>query len=185
MTKGLLVVVSGPSGAGKTSVCRFLYDKPDVVPSVSATTRAPRRGEVEGRDYFFLSAEEFERRIAKGWFLEWAKVFDNYYGTPKGPVLEAIGRGKICLLEIDVQGGKQVKENYPEALAIFIAPPSAEEAARRLESRRTESTEQRQRRIREFEREMAEGQNYDRIVVNRVLAEARRDVWQIIRNARR
>lgn len=182
---GLLVVISGPSGAGKTSICRRLVEHDDVVPSVSMTTRKPRPGEVDGQDYYFTDEEDFRRKIDQGYFLEWARVFDRYYGTPQREVDRAVEAGKICLLEIDVQGGVQVIEKVPEVVSIFIEPPSFEAVVRRLTDRDTESEAERERRLKEYEKEMDAGRRYAHHVVNDHLDEATATVWTIICQARR
>ncbi len=125
--KGLLIVISGPSGAGKGTICKELLKKEDLWVSVSATTRSPRKGEENGVHYFFLNKDEFNERIEKDDFLEYAKVHQNLYGTPKSSVLEKINNGNNVILEIDIQGALKVKETYPEGIFIFILPPSMEE----------------------------------------------------------
>lgn len=133
--RGRLVVISGPSGAGKTSVCRALKQHPDVEFSVSATTRTMRQGEVDGVDYHFLSREDFQRRLGENQFLEWASYNGNLYGTPRWPMDAALARGKVFLLEIEVKGTRQLRERGVEGLYVFIAPPSIAELRRRLEVR--------------------------------------------------
>ncbi len=164
---GRLIVIAGPSGVGKgTVVRRLLQVRPDLVLSVSCTTRAPRRGEVEGRDYRFLSVAEFDRLVADGAFLEWADVFGDRKGTLEGPVREAMARGADVVLEIDVQGAAIVRRRVPEALLIFLVPPSRAELERRLRARRTEDGETLERRLAAAERELAEAPGFDRVVVN-------------------
>lgn len=133
--RGKLVVISGPSGAGKTSVCRALKQHPEVEFSVSATTRERRRGEVDGADYHFLSRDDFQRRLGENQFLEWASYNGNLYGTPRWPMDAALARGKVFLVEIEVKGTRQLRERGVEGLYVFIAPPSIEELRRRLERR--------------------------------------------------
>jgi guanylate kinase len=169
---------------GKTSIGRWLVKQPGVTPSVSATSRRPRPTEVDGRDYWFITEDEFRRRIDEGFFLEWAKVFGNYYGTPRGPVEKAVADGMVCLLEIDVQGARQVMEKCPAAVTIFVTAPSFEEAARRLAGRRTETEAQRQVRLEEYNREMAASHLYQHVIVNSDLDASRREAWDIIRQAR-
>ncbi len=134
-TRGKLVVISGPSGAGKTSVCRALKQHPEVEFSVSATTRERRRGEVDGADYHFLSRDDFQRRLGENQFLEWASYNGNLYGTPRWPMDAALARGRVFLVEIEVKGTRQLRERGVEGLYVFIAPPSIDELRRRLERR--------------------------------------------------
>jgi guanylate kinase len=133
--RGKLVVISGPSGAGKTSVCRALKQHPDVEFSVSATTRPRRQGEEDGVDYHFLSRDDFQRRLGENQFLEWASYNGNLYGTPRWPMDAALGRGKVFLVEIEVKGTRQLRERGVQGLYVFIAPPSIDELRRRLERR--------------------------------------------------
>lgn len=138
--KGLLLVVSGPSGVGKGTICKeYLSKYDDCTLSVSATTRAPREGEVDGVSYFFLSHDEFRKKIDAGGFLEHAVFCDNYYGTPKDAVMEKLDEGKNVILEIEVQGALQVRSHYPEAVFVFVIPPSMEELENRLRGRGTET----------------------------------------------
>ena len=178
MTLGRMLVVSGPSGSGKSTICKRLLQDPRVVFSVSATTRKPRPGEVDGRDYHFLSADEFRARIAKGAFIEHAEVFGNLYGTLREPMEAAKARGQVYLLEIDVQGANQLRALGEEGVYIFIAPPDFEELKRRLSGRGTESPEVLQRRLHKAEDELRERHRYDHVVVNeeleRAVAEVRR-----------
>ena len=163
-------MVSAPSGSGKTTLCRMLLQRlPGLVRSVSATTRSPRRGEKNRRDYFFMDAREFRARQRRGVFLEWARVFGSYYGTPKPFVTAALKRGKDVLLSVDVQGARQVKRRYPDAVLIFILPPSMKVLARRLRKRATERADSIQRRLRDARRELAEVGRYDYALVNRKL----------------
>jgi guanylate kinase len=178
MTLGRMLVVSGPSGSGKSTICKRLLLDPRVVFSVSATTRKPRPGEVDGRDYHFLSADEFRARIAKGAFIEHAEVFGNLYGTLREPMEAAKARGQVYLLEIDVQGANQLRALGEEGVYIFIAPPDFEELKRRLSGRGTESPEVLQRRLHKAEDELRERHRYDHVVVNddleRAVGEVRR-----------
>jgi guanylate kinase len=168
--KGLLIVVSAPSGTGKTTLCRMLLKEFENMEfSVSYTTRPPRKGEVNGKDYFFVSREEFERMVEEGDFLEWANVYGNLYGTSKSQVLKALEEGKDILLDIDVQGALQVKKNLPEAVLIFIMPPSFEELEKRLRSRGTDSEEVIEKRLNVAKEEIKKAPFYDYIVVNDVL----------------
>jgi guanylate kinase len=148
--------------------------------SISVTTRPPRPGERDGVDYYFVSEEEFQRLRESGGLLEWACVYGNYYGTPRQPVEEALGRGEDVLLEIDVQGARQVKEKCPEAVAIFIMPPSYQELARRLAGRGTEDTCQRSRRLALAKAEVSQARYYDYVVVNEDVAAAADKIRAII-----
>ena len=133
--KGLLLVVSGPAGAGKGTICKVLMNRnEDLKLSVSATTRQPRTGEVEGVNYYFLTHEKFNDMISKNEFLEYAQTYSNFYGTPKGPVMESLEKGQDVVLEIEMQGARQVKQIYPDAILIFVLPPSLNELQTRLSS---------------------------------------------------
>lgn len=169
MKKGILVIVSGPSGVGKGTVAKALLEGSEgqMVFSVSATTRKPRPGEEHGREYFFISDEEFEQMILDGEFLEYMHVFGrNFYGTPKSYVEEQLEMGHDVLLDIDVNGAMKVKENRPEAVAIMLAPPSMKELRRRLESRGTEEQPVIERRLSEAKSELSRMKEYDYVVVN-------------------
>src|SRR5476649_1836327 len=140
--RGLLIIISGPSGAGKGTICKSFMDRnKDVSVSVSATTRAPRKGEVEGVNYHFMSKEKFEEKIKSNDFLEYANVYDNYYGTPKSNVEEILESGRNVILEIDIQGALKVKENTEEGVFIFILPPSMQELKDRIIKRGSETKE--------------------------------------------
>lgn len=167
MRKGNLFVVSGPSGSGKgTLVSRLLEEVPDAWVSVSATTRQPRDGEVEGVHYFFKTEDEFRQLVEADGFLEWARYSGNCYGTPRASVEERMREGRQVVLEIDMQGGFQIREKMPEAVLVFIEPPSLEELRRRLEGRGTETTEQIQKRMEAAELELARKMEYDVRLVN-------------------
>lgn len=146
--KGLLLVISGPSGTGKGTICKALVEKnPSIKLSVSATTRLPRNGEVEGKNYFFKSKEEFLKMVDEGGFLEYASIYDNYYGTPKEAILNSLENGEDVILEIEMQGAMQVKRAFPEAVLVFILPPSLQELKSRIVGRGTETLEQIEKRM--------------------------------------
>ena len=166
MRKGLLVVVSGPSGAGKGTICQALLEKTPLAYSVSATTRKPRAGEVDGESYYFLSVEAFEEMIEKDELLEWAKVYDNYYGTPLKKVEEKLAAGEDILLEIDTQGAMKVREKFPEGVYIFILPPSLAELERRIRGRDTETEDVLQKRVAAAIDEIEAGKCYKYVVTN-------------------
>jgi guanylate kinase len=164
-----LIVVSGPSGAGKTTVTRALPGRLDLAISTSATTRAPRPGEQDGVDYYFLTPREFRKRVAEGRFVEWAEVFGQCYGTPVEELDRAGKSGRMLLLEIDVQGGIQIKKKFPEALAILLLPPEPEVLRARLSKRGTEAPQEVQRRLDMGRREIELARQagcYDAEVVN-------------------
>lgn len=165
--RGLLMVVSGPSGCGKGTVLgRLLKEDPNVFYSVSATTRAPRPGEVEGVHYFFLSKEQFEEKIKTGGMLEYANYVENYYGTPAQAVEDQRSLGHDVILEIEIQGAMQVKAKCSDAVMVFVSPPSMEELKRRLIDRKTESEEVVNNRLKTAEKEMKAISKYDYVVVN-------------------
>lgn len=165
-SSGILTVVSGFSGAGKGSIMKALLEKYDYELSVSATTRQPREGEVHGREYFFLTREEFQRMIQEDEFVEWAEYVGNYYGTPKSYVEEKLRDGKDVILEIEIQGALKVREQFPDALLLFITPPSAEELCSRLMNRGTESKEKITQRLVRASEEAIYMDSYDYIIVN-------------------
>lgn len=167
MEEGLLVVISGPSGAGKGTICmQLLMEMSFLKVSVSATTRKPREGEKDGIDYFFIEEEEFLKRVKNNEFLEYAKVYGNYYGTPKEEVFKQLKAGKDIILEIDIQGALQVKKNYPMGVFIFILPPSLTELKNRIEGRGTDSKEVILRRMESAYDELNYAFQYDYVVVN-------------------
>lgn len=166
-TKGLLIVISGPSGAGKGTICKALIEKnKEIFISVSATTRNPRLGEVDGVNYHFLSREEFIKRIEKSDFLEYAEVYGNYYGTPKSKVQDMLDRGIDVILEIDIQGALKVKENFDEGVFIFILPPSMEELKQRIIKRGSETPESLMTRFKSAYQEINYVSKYNYAVVN-------------------
>ncbi len=165
--KGQLIVISGPSGCGKTTVVReLLRQKPFLRYSVSATTRAPRQGEVHGVDYWFLDVETFQKKIREKAFLEWAEVHQAYYGTPAEPIQKWLKENKIILLDLDVQGGLSIKRQFEDAVLIFLLPPSWEELQRRLENRGADSQAQMEKRLATARHEMQEAEKYDFLVFN-------------------
>ncbi len=179
--RGILFIVSAPSGAGKTTISiRALHEIDDLEMSVSCTTRAPRAGEVDGRDYHFLERAEFERRRAAGEFAESAEVHGFLYGTPRAPIDRALADGRDMLLDIDVQGARQMKAAYREAVAVFVLPPSEEELERRLRRRGTDSPEVIARRLDRARVEMAEYKSYDYYVINRSVDESVRRFASIV-----
>ncbi|MRS12474.1 MAG: guanylate kinase [Actinobacteria bacterium] len=185
MPKGSLIVISGPSGAGKgTLVDRLVARVPRLWVSVSATTRKPRPGEMEGEDYFFLSAEEFERRVGEGDFLEWAVVHGNSYGTLASTVRDRLEAGVDVILEIDPQGAIQVKNLMPEAVLVFIVAPSMEELERRIRSRGAETDEQIKTRLATAVRELQLVETYDHVVENDDVARATDELVGIIESLR-
>jgi len=180
--KGLLIVISAPSGTGKTTLVHMLLKEfPDLEFSVSYTTRPPRSGEVDGRDYHFVDRKTFERMIEEGDFLEWAEVYGNLYGTSRTQVLRALNEGRDVILDIDTQGALQVKKNFPEAVLIFILPPSLKELERRLRNRGTDDEETIERRLKTAREEIRRAPLYDYIVVNDVLEVAYENLKSIIR----
>jgi guanylate kinase len=179
--RGFLVVISGPSGVGKTTVCeRVLAETDGVRRSISSTTREPREGETHGRDYFFVSREEFQREVEQGRFLEHATVHGDLYGTHRAIVEDLTARGFDVLLNIDVQGGEQVRRSGMEAVLVFLMPPSDEELQRRLKARRTESPQDLARRLAAARNEMARASDYDHRVVNDDVERAAKEVRGII-----
>lgn len=171
-----MVVISGPSGAGKSTICKELLRDPRVQFSVSATTRKQRPGEVHGREYHFLSVDEFRAKMARGEFIEHAEVFGNLYGTLRAPMEQALAEGRVSLLEIDVQGALQLKTLGEPGLYLFIAPPDFEALRQRLKGRGTETPEVLERRLHKAEDEWRERVKYDHVVVNDDLARAVREV---------
>lgn len=181
--KGKLVVISGPSGAGKSTVCRQMLKRMDAVLSISATTRAKSSQETDGVDYRFITRQEFLDRVKRNEFLEYAEVFGNLYGTPRDAVEQQLNAGKTVILEIDVQGGRQVRQNYSEVILIFIMPPNLDELVKRLSGRARDSAEVTKKRLEAAQREIAEAKEfYEHTVVNDDLEKAINEVINIIEN---
>ena len=185
--KGILIVVSGFSGSGKGTLMKELLTRyPDTYAlSISATTRSPREGEVDGREYFFVSKDEFEKMIAKGELIEYAKYVENYYGTPRDYVEKKLDEGKDVILEIEIQGALNVKKMFPDTLLLFVTPPSAEELRKRLVGRGTETMDVIESRM-DRACEEAEGmQNYDYLIVNDSLDRCVEEMHSIIQGEHR
>jgi len=184
--KGRVVIVSGPSGVGKSTICKEIVKRLDYVYlSVSVTTRPKSEAEINGQDYWFVSEEDFQDRIDRGLLLEYAEVFGHLYGTPKDKVEEALQAGKVVILEIDVQGAIKTKVVFPDAVTVFILPPSAKELAERLNHRGREAGEVAEERLNGAGAEIAAAwQHYKHMVINEDLQQAVNECVQIIENAR-
>jgi len=179
--RGILFVLSGPSGAGKGTLRKILFERiPDLHYSVSWTTRPPRQNEIPQKDYVFVQDQVFRELVDQGKFLEWALVHDHYYGTPRDDMEQKLLQGKDVLLEIDVQGALAVKKSYPEAVLIFIMPPSREELLDRLAKRKSESLDQISLRIQNAEEEMAHCGEYDYCVINENVDTAAADLVDLV-----
>jgi guanylate kinase len=184
--QGLAVVISGPSGAGKTTVCRKLIERYGYAFSVSATTRAPRPGEREGIDYYFVSREHFLEGVAKGEFLEHSEHFDNLYGTPRAPIERALDEGRTILLDIDVNGAAQLMQSMKASrrLTIFLQAPGSEEQERRLRGRLSDSEASIRTRLQRPEEEIARKMSYDRWVVNDAADRAVQEIHDLVEQAK-
>ncbi len=179
--RNVLIVLSGPSGVGKGTVAKLLVERnKDLSLSISCTTRAPRQGEINGREYFFIDKESFRDKISNNGFLEHSEHFDNYYGTPKDFVIKSLESNDV-LLEIDVNGGLDVKKSFPDAVLIMLAPPSIEEVRNRLVKRQTESNAKIKLRMERVSYELEKSKYYDYTVVNDVLMKAVEDIEKIIK----
>jgi len=183
MKKGLLIILSGPSGVGKGTVLKYiLEDKEHFYYSISATTRPMRHEDTDGVTYFFMSREEFEAKIERGEMLEYAEYVENLYGTPKAPIDKALDEGKHVILEIETQGALKVMEKRPDAVSIMLVPPDAETLLKRLTNRKTESAEKINKRMKQAKFELSHFYDYDYVVINRddAAADAARDILEII-----
>jgi guanylate kinase len=184
--KGRIIVISGPSGVGKSTICREVLNRLDnVCPSVSVTTRPQTKTEVNGKDYWFVTKQQFQEKLATGQLLEHAEVFGNFYGTPKDKVEETINAGKTVILEIDVQGGEKIKNICPDAVMIFIMPPARKDLAERMTKRARDDSQSAARRLGGADSEIAAAKKYyEHFVVNDDLQQAINNVIQIIQQAR-
>lgn len=180
MDKGLLFIISGPSGAGKGTICARVIEKTGMKPSISVTTRPPRVGEVEGVNYFFRTEEQYQQMIAAGEFLETAEVYKNFYGTPKAPVFDNLKKGYDVLFEVDIHGVRSIKKKYPEAIAIFIMTPDFETLEARLRDRGTETEDSMKTRLGSAKRELSMFEMFDYIVFNGDVNQAVDDVLNIV-----
>jgi len=179
--RGFALVISAPSGTGKSSITKAVLAQSDrCVLSVSATTRTPRPGEEHGKDYFFVSREEFERMVRDGELIEWAEFAGNYYGTPRAFVEKVKAHGGVVILDIDVQGALQIRRTMPDAVMVFVAPPSKSALEKRLRNRGTESEEAIQKRLARMPDELATAKHYDYLIWNDVLDVAVRHVMDVI-----
>ncbi len=182
VSKGLLIIVSGPSGAGKGTICQELLKKnPQIKISISSTTRKPRVGEVDGVDYFFTEKDKFQNMIKEDKFLEYAIVYDNYYGTPKEYVMNNLESGNDVLLEIDIAGALQIKEKFKDAAFVFILPPSLKELKSRIIGRGTESESDIEKRYGEAVSEIRQVIKYDYAIINDSICKATESIESIIR----
>ena len=177
-------MISGPSGTGKGAICAGVTAETNAVLSVSMTTRAPREHETEGKSYYFVDKERFREAIAEEGLFEYAEVFGEYYGTPKAPVLAGLEEGKDVILEIEVDGAKQIKSGMPDAILVFVLPPSLSELKKRIEGRGTETPERIELRLERVGKEIGQIGNYDYLVINDELGKAVSDMLSIMRAAR-
>lgn len=179
--RGKLIILCGPSGVGKgTLLAKVLKNLPDATVSISATTRLPRSGEIDGKNYFFISKEQFIKDIENGEFLEWAEYAGNYYGTPIKAVQKSLEEGISVILEIEIQGASQIKEKINDVVMIFILPPSFEELKTRLKGRNTETEESIAKRLAIMEEEMAKSHEFDYLIINDSLERASQELQNVI-----
>nr|CRH07846.1 Guanylate kinase (GMP kinase) [Candidatus Magnetococcus massalia] len=181
--RGFALILSAPSGTGKSTLVRHIMtERDDVCASVSTTTRGPRPGEVHGKDYFFVTKEEFQAKIAAGDFLEWAEVFGNYYGTDRAFIEQKIHEGQVILLDIDWQGARQITENLPkqDVVTAFVVPPSHDLLETRLRGRKSDSEEVIQKRMQAAAQEMSHWQEYDTIIINDDLEQAKKQLLALV-----
>ena len=180
-SRGKLVIIAAPSGTGKDTVISCIKRlRPEIAVSVSVTTREPRKGEVDGEAYFFVTRDVFQKMIDKGEFLEFAEYVGQYYGTPIAPIKKHIDSGRNVILKIEIQGARQIKKMEPDVLTIFVVPPDMKELERRLRGRGTDSNEQIQARLQRAHLELAESVHYDHIVVNDDVMRAAKEIIAII-----
>lgn len=184
MASGKLIVFSAPSGSGKTTIVKYLLSETDLPLdfSISAASRAPREGEVDGKDYYFLSADDFRTKVDEDAFLEWEEVYkDNFYGTLKSEITRIWNEGKHVVFDIDVVGGLNIKKQFPEeTLAVFVKPPSIEEMEKRLRGRATETEEKIKMRVAKAEQEMDFAKKFDTVLINDDLSVAKEEAYQLI-----
>ena len=184
--ENLIIIISAPSGSGKTTIVDRLQEKmPELRRLVSYTTRQQREGEINEKEYLFISEEEFKEKIAKGALLEWEEVFGNYYGSSEEQLNEALEKGEDVVLSIDVKGARQVRKKFPESVSIFIMPPAIEELASSLKKRNNDEEGEVSVRLKEAKREMSAADEYDYLVVNEELDKAIEDVQAIIESERK
>lgn len=181
--RGLLLVVSGPSGTGKGTICKKMVEMNDAIKlSVSATTRQPRLGEKEGISYYFKAREEFEKMVENGEFLEHAMIYDNYYGTPKQAIVDQLDAGVDVILEIEMQGARQIREVCPDAVFVFILPPSLDELKHRIVGRGTETKEQIEKRFNSAYNEIKLLGDYDYFIFNNIVDKSAEEIFEIIKS---
>ena len=183
MNRGVIIVISAPSGCGKTTIAKAILGKyPEMLFSVSATTRPQRDGEVHGKDYFFLTKDEFKERIRIGDLIEWEEIYGNYYGTLKSEVDKALLQGSVMLFDVDVKGALSIRRHFQsDSVLIFIKPPSIEELRKRLESRKTENSDMLKRRMERVPIELEKGKEFNYQIVNDNLQKAIDEVDEIVR----